>query len=124
MSTNEEEFGKYDNPDMNGEDRLDHIVNMYREMNFPFGPLMGIHNRKTKKGRDIMWARGQFAEEYVDNVTVPTLMNFDYLKTLAPNTVGAHYYNLVQDWGIEKLYNQRYKHGEVDIWVKILLLKK
>jgi ubiquinone biosynthesis protein COQ4 len=114
MSTDTKGFGNYDNPDMNGQHRLDHIVNMYREMNIPFGPMMAAANRKTKKGRDILWARGQFAEEYVDEVTVPTLMNFDYLNKLAPNTVGAHYFNLIKNWGIEDLYNQRFKHEEAN----------
>lgn len=41
-------------------------------------------------------------------------MDFDYLKNLAPNTVGAHYYNLVKNWGIEDLYNQRFKHEEAN----------
>lgn len=114
MSTDANGFGDYDNPDMNGQHRLDHIVNMYREMNFPFGPMMAIANRKTKAGRDILWARGDFDERHIDNVVVPTLMDFDYLKSLAPNTVGAHYYNLVKNWGIEELYNQRFKHEEND----------
>ena len=114
MSTDAGGFGDYDNPDMNGQHRLDHIVNMYREMNFPFGPMMAIANRKTRAGRDILWARGDFDERHIDNVVVPTLMDFDYLKSLAPNTVGAHYYNLIKNWGIEDLYNQRFKHEEKD----------
>ena len=99
--------------DFNGQHRLDHIVNMYRELNIPFGPMMASYNRKTKPGRDIIWGRGDFTPENFDNVVVPTLMDFDYLKSLAPNTVGAHYYNLVKNWGIEELYNQRFKHGEI-----------
>jgi len=109
----EEGLGTAENADFNGQHRLDHIVNMYREMNIPFGPMMAALNRKTKQGRDIIWARGDFTPENFDNVVVPTLMDFDYLKQLAPNTVGAHYYNLVKNWGIEEIYNQRFKYEEI-----------
>ncbi len=109
----EDGLGTAENADFNGQHRLDHIVNMYREMNIPFGPMMAALNRKTKQGRDIIWARGDFTPENFDNVVVPTLMDFDYLKSLAPNTVGAHYYNLVKDWGIEEIYNQRFKYEEI-----------
>lgn len=112
MSTDASGFGDYENADMNGQHRLDHIVNMYREMNIPFGPMMALANNKTRAGRDILWARGKFSIEHMDSVVVPTLMDFDYLKSLSPNTVGAHYYNLIKGWGIEDLYNQRFKHEE------------
>ena len=39
-------------------------------------------------------------------------MNYEYLKSLPANTVGAHYYHLIKDYGIEKLYNQRFKKEE------------
>lgn len=106
-------LGAAENADLNGQHRLDHIVNMYREMNIPFGPMMAALNRKTKQGRDILWAREDFTTDNIQNVVVPTLMDFNYLKSLAPNTVGAHYYNLVKDWGIEELYNQRFKYEEI-----------
>ena len=112
MSTDVNGFGDHENADMNGQHRLDHVVNMYREMNIPFGPMMALANNKTRAGRDILWARGKFSVENMDNVVVPTLMDFDYLKSLAPHTVGAHYYNLIKGWGIEDLYNQRFKHEE------------
>ena len=109
----EDGLGAAENADFNGQHRLDHIVNMYREMNVPFGAMMAAENRKTKAGRDVIWARGDFTEDNFDNVVVPTLMNFEYLKSLAPNTVGAHYYNLVKSWGIEEIYNQRFKYSEI-----------
>ena len=112
MSTDVNGFGGYENADMNGQHRLDHIVNMYREMNVPFGAMMALANNKSRAGRDILWARGKFSIEHMDSVVVPTLMDFDYLKSLAPNTLGAHYYNLIKGWGIEDLYNQRFKHEE------------
>jgi ubiquinone biosynthesis protein Coq4 len=110
----EDGLGAAQNADFNGQHRLDHIVNMYREMNVPFGAIMAAANRKSKAGRDILWARNGFEAENIEKVVVPTLMDFDYLISLAPNTVGAHYYNLVKDWGIEDLYNQRFKHEEAD----------
>ncbi len=113
MTTYGEEGLAGNNSDSNGEHRLDHIVNMYREMNIPFGPIMAAANRKTRAGRDILWARGDFEVDHIENVVVPTLKDFTYWKTLAPNTVGAHYLNLVKNWGIQDLYNQRFKHEEI-----------
>ena len=49
MSTDAQGFGDHDNPDMNGQHRLDHIVNMYREMNIPFGPMMAAATEKQKQ---------------------------------------------------------------------------
>ena len=40
----EQGLGTAENADFNGQHRLDHIVNMYREMNFPFGPMMAALN--------------------------------------------------------------------------------
>lgn len=100
------------NPDLSGDTRLDHVITLYREMNVPFGIIMYAHNRGTEAGRDVMWGRKWNSREYVEAEVLPKLMDFEYLKSLAPNTVGAHYYNLVKKWGIEDLYNQRFKPEE------------
>lgn len=101
-----------DNPDLLGDERLDHVLVLYRELNFPFG-LISVHKqRKTKGGRDVIWGRNFNEESYVENTVLPKLMDFEYLSTLPPNTVGAHYYNLVKKFGIEELYNQRFKPEE------------
>ena len=92
--------------------QAERVLDIYHALNIPFGPMMATYNRKTKAGRDILWGRGDFTSENFDNVVVPTLMDFDYLKSLAPNTVGAQYYDLVKNWGIEELYTRRFKHDE------------
>ena len=98
--------------DLTGESRIDHVVSLYREMNIPFGPMMMIKNRVSENGRNIIWGRKWNDREYVEKKVIPTLMNYEYLKSLPANTVGAHYYHLIKDYGIEKLYNQRFKKEE------------
>jgi|TARA_B100000282_G_scaffold98391_1_gene69303 ubiquinone biosynthesis protein Coq4 len=98
--------------DLTGESRIDHVVSLYREMNIPFGPMMMLKNRVSENGRNIIWGRKWNDREYVEKKVIPTLMNYEYLKSLPANTVGAHYYHLIKDYGIEKLYNQRFKKEE------------
>jgi ubiquinone biosynthesis protein Coq4 len=98
--------------DLIGDDRLDHVLVLYREMNIPFGFISTMKMRQRKRSRDIIWGRGFNDRTYVESIVIPTLMDFEYLKRLAPNTVGAHYYNLVKKWGIQDLYNQRFKPEE------------
>ncbi|REK62019.1 MAG: hypothetical protein DWQ49_03965 [Bacteroidetes bacterium] len=101
-----------DNPDLIGDERLDHVLVLYRELNFPFG-LISVHKQRlTKGGRDVLWGRKFNEKDYVENEVLPKLMDFEYLSTLAPNTVGAHYYHLVKDFGIDCLYDQRFKEEE------------
>ena len=98
--------------DLTGESRVDHVVSLYREMNVPFGIMMMFKNRVSKNGRHIIWGRKWNDRKYVEETVIPKLMDYDYLSSLPPNTVGAHYYNLIKDFGIEKLYNQRFKKEE------------
>lgn len=98
--------------DLTGESRIDHVVSLYREMNIPFGPMMMLKNRVSENGRNIIWGRKWNDRDYVESTVIPTLMNYEYLKSLPVNTVGAAYYNLIKDYGIEKLYNQRFKKEE------------
>ena len=98
--------------DLTGESRIDHVVSLYREMNIPFGPMMMIKKRVSENGRNIILGRKWKEREYVEKKVIPTLMNYEYLKSLPANTVGAHYYHLIKDYGIEKLYNQRFKKEE------------
>jgi ubiquinone biosynthesis protein Coq4 len=98
--------------DLQGDARLDHVLVLYREMNVPFGALSAYKLRQTHGGRNVLWGKGFNDREHVESFVLPALMNFDWLKKLAPNTVGAHYYHLVKKWGIEDLYNQRFKPEE------------
>ena len=98
--------------DLTGESRIDHVVSLYREMNIPFGPMMMLKNRVSENGRNIIWGRKWNDREYVEKKVIPTLMNYEYLKSLPANTVGARFYHLIKDYGIEKLYNQRFKKEE------------
>jgi len=101
--------------DEKGNLRIDYVVSLYRELAFPFGFIMTLKNRKTKLGRDVVWGRKHNDKDYVENVVIPKLMDFNYLKKLKPNTVGAHYYNLIKNFGIEDLYNQRFTEEEAKL---------
>lgn len=104
-----------DNEDLIGEERLDHVLVLYRELNFPFG-LISVHKQRISEGgRNVLWGRKFNEQEYVENEVLPKLTDFEYLSTLPPNTVGGHYYHLVKGFGVEgimDLYNQRFKQEE------------
>tara|TARA_B110000858_G_C17808843_1_gene479665 strand:- start:4631 stop:5491 length:861 start_codon:yes stop_codon:yes gene_type:complete len=99
--------------DLIGESRIDHVVNLYREMNFPFGAIMMMKNRTTEMGRNVLWGRKWNERNYCETVVIPKLSDHKYLASLKPNTVGAHYYNTFKKFGIEDLYNQRFKKEEI-----------
>mgnify|MGYP001396481361 CR=1 FL=1 len=52
--------------------------------------------------------------EYIESVVIPKLMDFNYLKSLPKNTIGAGYYKIVKEYGIEDLYNQRFSQEEAN----------
>ena len=99
--------------DLKGDPRLDHVLVLYRELNFPFGWISMTKLRNSRAGRDMVWGRGYNEFNFVNDVVMPKLTDHAYLATLAPNTVGAHYYHLVKEWGLEDLYNQRFKPEEM-----------
>lgn len=99
--------------DLKGDPRLDHVLVLYRELNFPFGWVSMTKLRNSRAGRDMVWGRGYNEFNHVNDVVLPKLTDHEYLATLAPNTVGAHYYHLVKQWGLEDLYNQRFKPEEM-----------
>ena len=98
--------------DLTGDDRLDHVMVIFRELRLPFSLNMVHKLRKKERGRDLLWGRRWNDKEYVENVVIPKLSDLKYLESLAPNTVGAHYANLVKAFGIEDIYNQRFKPEE------------
>lgn len=102
------DYGK----DLIGENRLDHVMTIFRELRQPFSLNMVFKLRKKERGRDLLWGRKWNDKEYVENVVIPKLSDLKYLESLAPNTVGAHYAHLVKAFGIEELYNQRFKPEE------------
>ena len=113
------EFGegndlKPETKDENGEVRISYILSLYRELNIPFGPMMTLRNRRTKKGRDVCWGRKHNDPDYIESTVIPKLMNFNYLKSLPVNTIGAGYYRIVKEYGIEDLYNQRFSQEEAN----------
>lgn len=100
------------NTDMIGEDRLDHVMTLYRELRIPFTINMIRKLRETENGRNVIWGRKYNDRDYVESVVLKKLTDFNYLDNLAPNTVGAHYANLVRKFGLDDIYNQRFKPEE------------
>lgn len=89
------------------------VTTLYREMQFPFGFMMMTKVTQTDSGRDVVWGRKHNDKEYVEKTVLPKLMDMDYLSSLPSNTVGAEYYKIVRNLGLEVLYNQRFKEEEV-----------
>lgn len=100
------------NVDTIGEDRLDHVITLYRELRIPFTIHMVRRLRESENGRNVLWGRKYNDRKYVEEVVLKKLTDIDYLDSLAPNTVGAHYANLVRTFGLEDIYNLRYKPEE------------
>lgn len=100
------------NTDAIGEDRLDHVITLYRELRIPFTIHMVKKLRETENGRNVLWGRKYNDRDYVESVVLKKLTDFKYLDNLAPNTVGAHYANLVRKFGLEDIYGQRFKPEE------------
>ncbi len=89
------------------------VTTLYREMQFPFGLMMMNKATQTTLGQDVVWGRKHNDKDYVEKTVLPKLMDMDYLSSLPSNTVGAEYYKIVRNLGLEVLYNQRFKDDEV-----------
>lgn len=89
------------------------VTTLYREMQFPFGLMMMNKATQTTLGQDVVWGRKHNDKEYVEKTVLPKLMDMNYLSSLPSNTVGAEYYKIVRNLGLEVLYNQRFKDEEV-----------
>ena len=89
------------------------VTTLYREVQFPFGLMMMNKATQTTLGQDVVWGRKHNDIDYVENIVLPKLMNMKYLSSLPENTVGAEYYKIVRNLGLEVLYNQRFKDKEV-----------
>ena len=89
------------------------VTTLYREMQFPFGLMMMNKATQTTLGQDVVWGRKHNDKEYVENKILPMLMNKEYLASLPDGTVGKEYYKISANFGLETLYNQRFKDEEV-----------
>ena len=89
------------------------VTTLYRQMQFPFGLMMMNKATQTTLGQDVVWGRKHNDKEYVENKVLPILMDKEYLSSLPEGTVGREYYNIVANFGIETLYNKRFKDEEV-----------
>lgn len=86
---------------------------IYDQLRFPAVVFALRNNTRTDLGKDVMWGRKHNDKEYVENVVIPKLMDFKYLEKLNSNTVGAGYYQIVKKFGIQELYDKRFKENKI-----------
>lgn len=98
--------------DENGETRLDELQALIREMIFPSNFFVWRNLTKTKEKRHILWGSGYNDPERVDAEVLPKLQDKEYLRSLPPNTVGAHLAHLFNKFDIDELYEKRFKEEE------------
>jgi len=102
-----------ENPDKFGEHRIGSIPSLYREMTFPFGIFLLLKTRKSKLRKDMINGKQQHEKSCVEKDAMSVLQNTQYLSALPKNTVGANYYNIVKNFSLDDLYDQRFKSSEI-----------
>lgn len=100
------------------DDTANEIVELYGEMLFPFVFYTGWKVRRTEAGRNILNGVRDKSEEYQLKHYIPKMVDGEYLDSLAPNTVGAHYKHLIDKWSFEELYNERFQAMPKDNFIQ------
>ena len=85
------------------------LIELYGEMVFPMILVTGQLLRRTEEGRNILYGLKDKSEEHQLKVYIPKITDGKYLDSLTPNTVGAHYKHLINQWSFEELYNARFQ---------------
>jgi ubiquinone biosynthesis protein Coq4 len=85
------------------------LIELYGEMVFPAIFITGQILRRTEGGKNILYGLEDKSEDHQLNVYIPKITDGKYLDSLAPNTVGAHYKHLINQWSFEELYNDRFQ---------------
>lgn len=98
--------------DQNGEERLEEVQALIRELMFPSNLLVWKHLTKNKERRNIIWGTGWNDAERVDQEVLPVLKDKEYLQSLPPNTVGAHLGHLYNRFDLTELYEKRFLEEE------------
>lgn len=100
------------------DDTTNDIVALYSEMLFPAIFLSGQVLRRTNEGRNILHGLEDKSEEHQLNVYIPKITDGEYLDSLAPNTVGAHYKHLINRWSFAELYSSRFTSMPKDTFIQ------
>lgn len=100
-------------PDYNGEERLEEVQALYREMIFPSNLTVYRRFVATDRGRQVLWGRGFNDELYVEDVVISIMKDKDYLSSLPADTLGAAFGSLTKRWSLDELYAKRFKQEEV-----------
>lgn len=99
--------------DYNGNERVDAIPTLYRELRFTGNFSLLFKLRSTSEGRDILWGRKFNDPDHVKNVTVKKLSDIKWLQSLPANTLGGHLGHLFKNFPLEDVYENRYQEEEV-----------
>lgn len=92
-----------------GDDGDKAIVSLYSEMMIPSIFVFGRVLRSSEAGRKILFATGDKSEDHLLKEYIPKITDGEYLDSLSPNTVGAHYKHLINKWSFQELYESRFK---------------
>ena len=101
-----------------GDAQASQTVELYGEMLFPFVFYTGWTLRRTEAGRNILNGVRDKSEEHQLKHYIPKMCDGEYLDSLAPNTVGAHYKHLINQWSFQELYDKRFSSMPQDSWVQ------
>jgi len=98
--------------DQNGDQRLNEVQALYREMMFPSNLRIWRRMTSSHEGRQIIWGMGFNDRKYVEDEVIPKLANKEWLQSLPSNTLGGHLGNLFKTWNIQELYAGRFLEEE------------
>ena len=90
-------------------------VELNSQFEFPSNIKTVMFYRGTERGRDILWGRKDKSREYQMEKIIPHVTNKEVMNSYAPNTVGAHYQNLINNWSFEELWTKRFEVSD-DSW--------
>lgn len=111
--------GRQENHYDQGEEGTRALRDLYGEMLFPSIFFTAVALRKTSAGRNALYGLEDKSEEHQLNVYIPKITDGKYLDSLAPNTVGAHYKHLINQWNFEEFYRRRFQSKKSDtFWNK------
>ena len=99
-------------PDANGEERLEEVQGLYREMMFPSNLAIWKHLTSTRERRPILWGSEWNDEQRVNEKVIPLLKDKEYLQSLPSNTIGAHFAHFYTKFDITELYEKRFLESE------------
>lgn len=87
-------------------------VELYSQMFFPSNIFTIRNLTSTENGTKLLAGQDQYSREWQEKEYIPLITDTKYMESLAPETVGAHYYNVVSRYSFAELYNGRFDELE------------